>query len=143
MGGGMFDVGVYPTAYVNQLMSCKIVEKNRLTHINQQGSDDFSLITLRYENGVIVSLRGAIGLNTENKAFIYGTKGKIIVSDYWKASKATLYNYDGQEVDFEVEQPSEFTYQIQEVIDCINAGKTQSDIMGYEASLQLLDVVGY
>ena len=143
MGGGMFDVGVYPVAYVNALMNSTIVEKNRLSHINKHGSDDFTLITLRYENGVIASLRGAIRLNTDNKAYIYGTKGKIVVSDYWKANKATLYTYNGQEIVFELEQPSEFTYQIQEVIDCIKTGKIQSDIMGYEASLQLLDIVGY
>lgn len=142
MGGGMFDVGVYPVAYINELMNSEIVERNRISIINKYESDDFTEIVVRYSNGVVASLQGAITLQMDNKAVIYGTKGKIIVEHFWKANKAILVVYDSGIEEFEVNQPSEFTYQIQEVIDCIHQGKIQSDIMGEKASLQVLEVIG-
>ena len=69
-GGGMYDVGVYAVAFINQIVKSPVKTHYRLSQYNKQGSDDFSLITVQYENGVIGSMRGAIGLKKIGRAHV-------------------------------------------------------------------------
>ena len=140
-GGGMFDVGVYALAYANAIADAPIKTWHRLSQINEHGSDDFSQIIIAYENGVIASTRGAIGLKTENVANIYGTEGKIVVENFWKSNTATLFSEEGEEETFSIAQESEFTYQIQEIIDCILEEKEESEIMSAAASVAILRLI--
>ena len=44
---------------------------------------------------------------------IYGSHGKIVIPDYWKASSATLYDHTGHATSLQVTQNSEFVFEIQ------------------------------
>ena len=140
-GGGMFDVGVYALAYANAIANSPIKTWHRLSQENKHGSDDFTQILIQYENGVIASTRGAIGLKTDNVAKIYGTEGKIEVENFWKSSSATLFDDEGNAEVFSLNQESEFVYQIQEMIDCVSTGNNESEIMSEAASLAILQLI--
>lgn len=44
---------------------------------------------------------------------IYGSRGKIVIPNYWKASSATLYDNTGHATSLQVTQNSEFVFEIQ------------------------------
>jgi len=138
-GGGMFDVGVYAMAYANTLVNSPLAEIKHISFLNELGSDDFSQFLVRYQGGVIASLRGGIGLTTENKAMVYGTKGYLEVPDYWKANTFRLFDNNKTLVEqWQIDQPTEFKYQIQAFVDAINRKQTEVYPMDQAASLQLM-----
>jgi len=140
-GGGMYDVGVYAVAFLNEIANSPIRKHHRISQYNKQGSDDFTQIIVQYDNDIIASMRGAIGLKTDNIARIYGNLGKIEIPNFWKTNIAYCYEGENLVETYKIEQESEFTYQIQEIIDCIQEGQSESKIMSEEASLKIIRLI--
>ncbi len=140
-GGGMFDVGVYAAAYVQYMINSNIQSISKKSLVNDQQSDDLSCINILFKNNIIATIRGAIGVQTENKAMIYGTLGYIECNHFWKTDEVVLHVYGQDEEVYTVNQPSEFTYQIQEVVNCVLQGKNESNILSEEFSIGILDMI--
>lgn len=136
-GGGMFDVGVYPLAFTFCLLDASIVEQTRMALDHKGLCDGFEQMLLRFDNGVLASIRGGLNVQTENKIMIYGEDGYIEAVDFWKCHDIRCVR--GHEViekhfDFE----SEFTFQIQHVVDCITQGLLESPIMSSTRTIDMI-----
>lgn len=141
MGGGMLDVGVYAIAYLNELISRDIQASVALSTQSITGCDEFMQILIKYANGVQASAKGAIGVNTKNTAYFYGTEGYIEVDEFWKSRKARLIRHDGTTEDYFDDFPSEFRYQIEHFAQCIKKGTSESPVMSEEASLAIINLI--
>lgn len=140
-GGALLDVGVYNISY-----SCFILGNDPVTiksdlFFGKTGVDESFSINLNYEGGAIAQLYGAINVNTIRNATLFGTKGRICVSRFSNAEFATIF-INGKEqnihLPFEI---NGFEYQIQEVINCLNEGKLQSDIMSWKDSIEIMKII--
>lgn len=139
-GGGMFDVGVYPLAFVTCLMNSPVIEKKSMSIDHNGLCDGFEQILLRFENGVMASVRGGIDVQTENKAMIYGEDGFIESNNFWKSHEIQLVK--GNEVvkkhfDF----TSEFTFEIQHFVDCINQKLSESPVLSANRSIEMIQII--
>lgn len=140
-GGGLYDVGIYPLAYLNYMAGSKVEEIKSMSIMNSCGVDDMTQVLIRYENQVMASIRGGIGFDTCNSAYIYGTKGFIEIPYFWKGETAYLHVYDDI-ITFEEEHyKREFQYQIRAFVHDILNGRIEDPIMSEEASIQNVSIM--
>ncbi|MBW8002293.1 MAG: Gfo/Idh/MocA family oxidoreductase [Planctomycetes bacterium] len=139
-GGALLDVGVYCISFASMIFKSEPTSIKSTAHIGKTGVDEQSSMTLSYNDGQIAELECAINKDTPWQALIRGTKGEIkIHRPFWKATAANI-SIDGKEPQV-LEIPLEgngYNYQAADVMDCLRAGKTESDIMPLDETLSIM-----
>jgi len=139
-GGAMLDVGVYA---INSATMYLGNEPTKITCVGKKGPTgvDFrNSIILEYGDK-IATLSSSIDTNYANKQMIIGTKGMIEVPEFWQGQKAIITKE--HEKPCEISLPYEvngFEYEISHFMDCILAGKTESDNMTFENTLAIAKI---
>ncbi len=83
----------------------------------------------------------AIKTPLSNISTIYGTKGYIRMPEYWKAEKIWL-KAEGKEDYFEDPRTSTgYDFEVREVNRLIKEGKTESSIITYKKSIELMEIL--
>jgi len=138
-GGGMYDVGIYALSAVLCLLNQKVTDVKRMD-LAEKDCLGLTMMMLRFDDDVIASVRGAITLDTENKLHIYGEKGNIECEHFWKSHDFVLSTADSQK-QYHFEFDSEFTFEIQHFVDCIEKGLAESPVLSEEMSCLFLDLM--
>lgn len=109
--------------------------------------DEQSFYLFRYESGAIASLSASVRAPVDVLATIIGSEGKITVPRFLAASSVELHRYKKGETirrNFPFPDGQGFEYEIQEVVDCLNQGKLESDVMPMDetlSSMQTMDAI--
>ena len=139
-GGALLDVGVYTIALASMVFGKRPTKVTSTAHIGQTGVDEQSAMLLGYRDGQLAVLSCAVRTQTPQEAFIAGTKGMIrIHSPFWSATTTTI-SIEGKK-DETVKIPHEcngFEYEAREVMQCLQAGKLESDNMPLDESLSIV-----
>ena len=139
-GGALLDVGVYTVALASMVFGTPPMKITGLAHIGQTGVDEQSAMLLSYQDGQLAVLSCAVRTQTPQEAVIVGTKSTIrIHSPFWSATTATI-SIEGKE-DETVKIPHEcngFEYEAREVMQCLQAGKLESNTMPLDESLSIV-----
>ncbi len=137
-GGGLLDVGVYPISLASMLLGTPN-QVTGLAHIGETGVDEQAGLILACDAGRLAVLACGVRTATPHEATILGTQGRIrIHSPWWKPTVMTITMKDKTE---EVTLPIEsngYQYEAQEVARCLAAGKTESDILPLDETLQIM-----
>lgn len=141
MGGGMFDVGVYPLTVALYLFGLDIKEMKKMSILNDKGSDDLTHMLIQFSDNKIASIKGGIGLETENHFTIYGTEGKIKCPRFSKNPYYFIERYGQPEETVKFEFNSEFTFEIEHFAKCIEEGLIESPMMSQAMSATILDLI--
>ncbi len=141
-GGALLDTGVY----VISLASMIFGGPSRITglgHIGLTGVDEQAAAVLGYDKGQLAVLVCAIRTALPNEAIIIGTEGSIgLHRQWWAGSKMSLSRRDGEDEIIDVPcAENGFVYQIKEVTQCLQAGRTESRIMPLDESLSIVDTM--
>ncbi len=142
IGGSLLDIGIYPVFMaLNMLGEPKQIKA--MAGFGKTGIDDSCSITFGYEGGTLAVLHASMHATTGVSSAIEGEKGRIIFDNPWHApSHFTLMAADGKETPYTFDHGGNgYHYEVQEVIDCLNAGKMQSDIMSWSDSIVLIDLL--
>lgn len=128
-GGALLDIGVYAIGFACMVLGYEPDEiVGRLT-LGEQGTDIANAVMLRYGRAMAL-LTSSIGTKMPVFGAIYGTRGRIEVPEFKNPEHAFVY-VDGQEPR-ELSAPlsiNGYEYQVREAMDCIRAGKLQSERM--------------
>jgi len=139
-GGALLDVGVYCVSMSSMVFGQPPEKITGIAHIGQTGVDEQSAMVLGYPKGQLAVLSCAVRTQTPQQATIIGDKGIIrIHSPFWCATTATA-SIEGKE-DQTVKMPHKgngFEYEAQEVMQCLRAGKLESDIMPLDETLAIM-----
>ncbi|NMB97260.1 MAG: Gfo/Idh/MocA family oxidoreductase [Clostridiaceae bacterium] len=138
-GGALLDVGVYPINLASMIFGGAPERITGMAHIGETGVDEQAAMILGYKNGELAILHTAIRANTHHEARIIGTKGSIIIPDFWRATSAT-FKIDSKDEEI-VEIPFEangYCYEAREVERCLKEGKLESDLMTWDESISIL-----
>lgn len=138
-GGALLDIGIYNLGFMHLVMGGSPKDFTSEVHLNEYGTDDFSVINLYYENGAVAVVTTAIGMVLPRQALIAGTRGTIRLDDFQKAERLVVQPYDGNE--YIVELPFDingFEYQIREASRCVAAGRSSSDVYTPQMSMETL-----
>lgn len=142
-GGALLDVGIYNISYSSFIFGKHPQSIKSNMYIGKTGVDECVSINLGYDKGEQAQLYGAINLNTIRDANIIGTKGRICVPKFSNADTAYIL-IDGKEK--KIQMPFDingFEYQIEEVVKCITEGKLQSEIMSWNDSIEIMNIMDH
>ena len=138
-GGGLLDVGVYCLSLASMIFG----EPARITglaSLGQPGVDEQAGIVLLGKGGQIALLSCGVRTNTPHEAAVFGTDGMIRLHPrWWLGGKMTLTRAGKgpEEINVPVSENG-FIYQVQEVHQCLAAGRTESEIMPLDETLSIL-----
>jgi predicted dehydrogenase len=138
-GGALLDVGIYSLSLASAVFGTPS-RVTGLAHLGATGVDEQAAAVLGYNQGQLALLAAAVRTNSPQEALLLGTEGSIrIHSPWWKPTMLTL-SKTGQ-ADEVVELPyssNGYNYEAAEVMACLRAGKTESDIMPLNETLSIL-----
>ncbi len=146
LGGGVArDLTVYAYEILTFLLDQQIRNMTVSAKWSESGVDITNHITLSFEN-TLVSLMTTFVSKVEEKMILYGREGKIILPFPHFAEECFLYNREGILIDHFKDSKTEngFTYEIREVMHCIQKGSIESPIIPHKdtiACAELFDII--
>lgn len=137
-GGGLLDVGCYPISLASMILG-NPTSITGLADIGRTGVDEQSAAVLGYDDGRLAVIACAVLTETPGEASILGTKGRIrLEKGWWHGSRMVLTRGGKTEVIDEPSTGNGFNYEAEEVARCLAAGKTESQLMPLDESLQIM-----
>ena len=141
-GGALLDLGVYTIAFASMVFGDSPVKISGLSCLSQTGVDDNTGILLEYPSGGMAVLSCSLRAKTSREARIFGSKGSIVIPEFWHAS-SLLLQLEGKEIS-EEKIPFEntgFQFEAAEVEKCLREGKLESPTMPLDESLSILRIM--
>lgn len=141
-GGALYDIGIYPL-FISKLILGNPKEIKAVATFAPTGVDSNTSISLNYENGATASLFSTLNAQTDTTCTIYGSKGKIFLHGRFHETKGLTLEIEGQEAQFfETERLGNgYSYEAQEVQNCLKSGKIESDKLPLQFSLELMELL--
>jgi scyllo-inositol 2-dehydrogenase (NADP+) len=142
IGGSLLDIGIYPV-FLSTYLFGQPDSFKAVAGIGQTEVDYNCSMTFKYPNELISVLYSSVVAKTDVVAEIYGTKGKIIMDEWWFTPvNAYIVDISGRKQKIDVEaEGNGYNYEAIEVGKCLRAGKKQSDIMSWQDSTELIDLL--
>jgi len=141
-GGALYDIGIYPL-FISKLLLGNPKEMKAVATFAPTGVDSSISISLNYENGATASLFSTLNAQTDTTCTIYGSKGKIFLHGRFHETKGLTLEIEGQEAQvFETERLGHgYSYEAQEVQNCLKSRKIESDKLPLQFSLELMELL--
>lgn len=141
-GGALLDIGIYP-AYLSLLILGYPSEVKAISNFGSTGIDETTSFILDFKNEATANLSCTLRSRTRTEALIYGEKGYIhIEGRFMEAKKITLYVTDQKPVKFNFPRKTfGYNFEIEEVNECLRAGKKESDKMPLTMSVKLISLL--
>ncbi len=142
IGGSLMDIGIY-NVFLALLILGKPKEIKAAAGMSVTDVDNSISAIFKYEGDTLAVLNSSLIIDTPTVAEIHGEKGKILLEHMWfcPGNIKVIYN-DGVEVKLPFEFKSNgYNFEAEEVVKCLLQGKKQSDLMNWEASLDLIDTL--
>lgn len=136
-GGSLLDVGVYPLTVAHWLYGSRPSEYGVVARVGETGVDEIVSIAASYPGGGLAQLGCATVANLDLDAVISGTAGSIEIPVFFAAERAILRAGGEEEVEEFPHRANGFEYEIQEVVDCVRAGRTESERMPLSLTLEM------
>ena len=143
MGGCTYDIGVYPICAAHFYANSRMMEFQAEAVKNPSFNCDFGMnADIFYENGIYasVSANWFYQAKDNGKAVLVGETGYFEIPAYWKGNRAYLHK-DGAVTEIKVPMESDFEGEITHAVECIEAGLSESPILGEEMSVEIIRVV--
>ncbi|HEX2925466.1 MAG TPA: Gfo/Idh/MocA family oxidoreductase [Ruminiclostridium sp.] len=129
-GGGLYDTGVYVIEFTTGILGEDPEKVSGLATICETGVDDFAVINMSFRSGALAMLSCGTRANAGKDARIYGTKGSIVVYEFFTSRKCELYDNKNNLVEtFEDNFEDGFIFQIRHFNKLFQSGKLESDII--------------
>lgn len=141
-GGSLLDIGIYPVFLAMNVLG-KPKKIKALGYLGETGVDEEVGLLFGYPDGQMAMLHSSIRAETKTEAFIYGEHGTIYLHSRWHEPSTMSLNLPGQTPEyFTFDYDSNgYSYEAEEVMRCLAAGKTESDALPLQFSADLMDVL--
>ena len=136
-GGALLDLGVYPLAFAHDILgvpqSITAVGQLRDTGVDGQVS-----MVLQYA-GAQATLHTTMEARTGNTAVISGTEGRIEIADtFYAPTTFEVKRHDGTSWSYDGRIENGFQYEAAEVARGIAAGRTESEVLTLDQTLEIM-----
>jgi predicted dehydrogenase len=141
-GGAAKDITVYAYELTTYILKQKIRNMSVSAVWGDTGVDINNHISIDFEH-TLADLTASLTTRMEEKMVIYGRVGKIILPRPHLASECYLYDENGELKEHFVDSETEngFTYEIEDVMQCIRAGKLESDVVPWNDTMEFAEVL--
>ena len=145
-GGAFYNNLIYSVELMQYLKGCGFVDFGGLCCKSDTGVEDQFSVSMMMEDGTLVANKTSTLVDTCHFAYIYGTKGRVEIPEYWKARKAKVYlNADGDAAESvkELEFPCkyELRYEIEHALSCIDSGLNESPIVSEKLTVESIKLI--
>jgi predicted dehydrogenase len=144
LGGGiLLDGGVYPISLASHFLSTPD-RITTLAHMAPSDVDDQAGILFGYKSGAIASVVFSSRVTPHSIATIVGAKGRIEIHEDWHKPEGLtvrLAGADAEVHDFTLTEGNGYQYEAMHVMDCLRAGRTESDIMPLDETLAIMQTM--
>ena len=140
-GGSLLDIGIYPIfAALSTLGSPKDIKTNATFFEN--GVDSSCSMVFDYDNNITAHLKSSLLEETPKEAIFYCEKGTIkINSGFFMPTTVTIISNNKEEtIDFNYKTMG-YNYEILHFNNLLREGKTESNVMTFEFSKQLIKLL--
>ncbi len=138
-GGTLLDLGVYPLSLAS-LVFGRPARVASLAQLGETGVDEQAGIVLGYADGALAALYTSFHADTPVEAVLSGERGRIKLHRPFHHPTRLTLALAGEPERF-IEHPHEghgYQFEAQAVMDCLRAGKTESERMPLDESLAVM-----
>ncbi|PQV50307.1 putative dehydrogenase [Jejuia pallidilutea] len=138
-GGSLLDIGIYPIFVALSTLGVPKTMNASATYFNN-GADASCDMVFEYENDVKAYLKSSLIEDTPTEAIFYCEKGIVKINRQFHApTTVSLIPNEGKEeiIDFNYNTIG-YNYEAKHINNLLNSGKTESDIMTFTFSKQLI-----
>jgi len=140
-GGALLDIGIYPIAFSLFFAKGKVKQIASIAKMGTTQIDEENALSILFETGELAVLNSSVLVALHNDGYIYGSKGFIHLPYFWRGSKAVL-NSDSETIAFEDKREAwGYNFEAQHVGEMLLQGKTQSQVVSFEHSRELMSVM--
>jgi predicted dehydrogenase len=141
-GGAAKDVTVYAYELTTYILDQKIRNLSVSALWSDTGVDVTNHISIEFEH-TLADLITSFAARMDNQIVIYGPLGKILLPGSHLASDCYLYDENGELKEHFVDRETKngFVYEIRDVMQCIRAGKTESDIVPWKDTVEFAELL--
>ncbi|GKX30692.1 dehydrogenase [Vallitalea longa] len=143
-GGALLDVGVYVIAMATNFYKGYPSQITAISSMGPSGVDHKTSMILSYDKNEHANLTAAIDVETRQQLVLNGTKGRIILDEFWRAQSYDIQMYTGDTTKKHVECPfrgNGHEYIIESFIDTIHHGKYVNDIFPIQQSVLIQEIM--
>lgn len=145
-GGALLDVGVYTVSYATWMKGEQPQTIKALSTKVNTGADGMTTCLFHFKDGTMAMLESSVMQTTKHDAYIYGEKGMIHIPDFWHPTHAMVIYNDGRPEraitdPYDAAGRTGFGYEAQHAIHCIQQGLTQSDVMPWQDSIDVMNTL--
>lgn len=148
-GGSLLDLGVYPV-FLSVLLLGRPKTIKAFANLTDEHIDETCAALFQYEKDQIAIIDSSFITEHEAIAEILGDKGMIRIGSQWnekpKEIKLTVYKSEGKEDDDVSDHTCDwpghgFQFEVEEMLQCLEQHKTQSQHLSHEFSLNLMETM--
>ncbi len=139
-GGSILDIGIYPIflAYFILGKPLRIISRSKMY---KTGVEVQTSMIFEYSDAQAVLYSGLVS-KTEMKAEISGSKGELFIDPRWHEAQGFVLEVNEQREHFNLPTLGKgYSHEIEEVQDCLRAGKLQSDRWSHQNSVELITIM--
>jgi len=137
-GGALLDLGVYPISFAHDLLGVPDAV-NAVGRLTDTGVDGQVTAVLSYGERVQATLSATLWAKTPTRAHVSGTEGTIqIEGSFYAPTSFVVTRDDGARWTFERPAKKGLQYEAAEVARCVAEGRTQSDRMPWDGTLDVM-----
>ena len=142
-GGALLDIGVYGINFAIMHFGWDVERVESSVKMTEAGVDAMETITIFYKDGRMAVLTHSIYARSDRKGIIHGEKGYIVVENINNPGSISVFDDNDQLLaHYDVpEQINGYEYEFIEAVECISAGKVESDSMPLEDSIFMMEVM--
>jgi predicted dehydrogenase len=142
-GGALLDIGVYPVSLASMVFGEAPRRILSSATIGPTGVDEQAAVLFEYDGGRQASLAFSFRFESPMEANIIGPEGRIRIERPWWYPRALTLVRRGKE-DEKISLPylgNGYPHEAAEVMDCLRAGRTESERMGLEETLRIMQTL--
>lgn len=142
-GGSLLDIGIYPVfAAITSLGKPENIKT--FVDFASTGSEESISMIFKYKDGKMASLTSSFAGFSPTQTEYWFEKGYMVLNPKWHApTNITIWKDGGETQTWPSEHKEGFGYQYEaaHVMDCLDAGKIESDKMPWQLSLDLMETL--
>ncbi len=143
-GGAMYDLGVYTIEFALDFAKSELKDICVLSHFGETDVDEVNVMSLKFKNEVLASLKTSVTSSFLPDAYVFGTTGFIHFEKFFGGNKCTLYDKSYKSVEiFEtdnIETFEGFKFEVEHFSQLFLDGKKESPRMPITHNLECLKV---
>lgn len=144
-GGSLLDIGIYPV-FMTLMAFGKPSEIRTLANFSSTGAEESIAMSFKYPGGELASLTSSFAAFSSTQTELHFEKGFVRMNRRFFTPTSLIYWKNGEEIKtIDFEKGSGFGYELEaaHVMDCLDEGKKESDLLPLKFSADLMSILDH